>query len=223
MLYGIITVATQQMSAAIFGTNATAEWPYETMLLNISSRWKTILKPGQRRQPFPKAVWELQGCTSQGGTGICSWRWSAAVADGLFVLQGAVSSVQRGLAAREVVECAVCGLCWLAFYTASVEAEISGDTHTHSANALCWCVTSWVDLVCLCKCVMFLVHLFLRARGPLGEVPTGSWGQKFTDREREERLAVCSDRRKGKGMKGSRDDSKTMPATAPNIILCRRS
>lgn len=40
MFYGIITVATQQMSTAIFRTNATVEWPCETMLLNISSLWK---------------------------------------------------------------------------------------------------------------------------------------------------------------------------------------
>lgn len=49
MLYGIITVAAQQMSAAIVRTNATAEWPRETMLLNISSLWKTRLKPGGGR------------------------------------------------------------------------------------------------------------------------------------------------------------------------------
>lgn len=59
MLYGIITVAAQQMSAAIFRTNATVEWPRETMLLNISSLWKTRLKPGgEDDSTFPK----LCGC-----------------------------------------------------------------------------------------------------------------------------------------------------------------
>lgn len=66
---------------------------------------------GGEGHPFPKAVWVLQRCTLQGGTGISSPSCSAAVADGLFVLQGAVSSAQRGLAAREVVERAGCGLC----------------------------------------------------------------------------------------------------------------
>lgn len=149
MFYGIITVATQQMSTAIFRTNATVEWPRETMLLNISSLCKALLKPGGGWHPFPKAVWVLQCCTLQGGTGISSRHWSAAVADGLFVLQGAVSSAQRGLAAREAVDRAGCGLCWLAFYTASVEAEISSDTHivhthTHSVDiwrhGWIWCV-----------------------------------------------------------------------------------
>lgn len=56
---------------------------------------------------------------------------------------------------------------------------------------------------------MFLANLFLRARGYLGELPTGSWGQKFrerqTERESEERVAACVDESKWKGMKDTRD------------------
>lgn len=59
---------------------------------------------------------------------------------------------------------------------------------------------------------MFLVNLFLRARGHLGEVPTGSWGQKFRERqtesEREERMAACVDESQGKGMKDTRGDGE---------------
>jgi len=56
----------------------------------------------------------LQSRTLQGGAGLSSQRWSAAVADELFVLQGVVSSAQRGLAAREAASAlAVASADWL--------------------------------------------------------------------------------------------------------------
>ena len=143
---------------------------------------------------FLKLCGLLHCCTSQGGTRISSWCWSAAVADGLFVLQGAVSSAQRVLAARAAVARAGCDLCWLAFYTASVEAEISSNTHTRSADTLSLSppVDVWrhgVYFVCLCRCMWcFSVHLFLRTGGASGWAPNripGPKVQRKTDRERE--------------------------------------
>lgn len=127
---------------------------------------------------------KLCGCCSQGGAGISGRHRSAAAADGLFVLQGAASSAQRGPVAREASECVGSGLCWLAFYRASAAAEISGDTrvaHAHSVNvwrhgqSRCAHASVWY----------FSDNLFLRARGQVGVVLTGSRGQKFRRREKK--------------------------------------
>lgn len=43
-----------------------------------------------------------------------------------------------------------------------------------------------MGFVCLCKCVMFWVQLFLRAKGHLGRDSSGSWGQRFRERKGSE-------------------------------------